>query len=105
MAIEARYFPGGADERNAYLDRPKKAKQIIPGEEQVWIGAAAKWLVEQQGAGFKPKERTFHPVWRYPATKAIADRVKAVADSMPFDIEEYLEFELPGSDNVGDWGT
>jgi len=66
MAIEARYFPGGADEKNAYLDRPKKAKHIIPGEEQRWIGAAAKWLASQQGAGFPPKDRRFHPVWRYP---------------------------------------
>jgi arylsulfatase len=39
-----------------------------------------------------------------PETKAIADRVKAVADSMPFDVEEYLKFDLPGSDNAGDWG-
>jgi hypothetical protein len=39
-----------------------------------------------------------------PETKAIGDRVKAVADSMPFDIREYLEFEIPGSDSVGDWG-
>jgi arylsulfatase len=40
-----------------------------------------------------------------PETKAIADRVRAVADSMPFDVEEYLEFEIPGSDSVGDWGN
>ena len=40
-----------------------------------------------------------------PETKAIADRVKAVVDSMPFDVEEYLDFELPGSDSVGDWGN
>ena len=39
-----------------------------------------------------------------PETKAIADRVKAVADSMPFDVEEYLEFDIPGGDSVGDWG-
>jgi arylsulfatase len=39
-----------------------------------------------------------------PETKAIEDRIKAVADSMPFDLEEYLEFDIPGSDKVGDWG-
>jgi arylsulfatase A-like enzyme len=39
-----------------------------------------------------------------PETKAIADRVKAVVDSMPFSVREYLEFELPGGDSVGDWG-
>ena len=39
-----------------------------------------------------------------PETKAIATRVKAVAESMPFDVREYLEFEIPGSDSVGDFG-
>lgn len=39
-----------------------------------------------------------------PETRAIADRVKATIDSMPFDAEEYLEFDIPGSDAVGDWG-
>jgi len=39
-----------------------------------------------------------------PETKAIADRVKAVVDSMPFDVKEYLKFDVPGSDSVGDWG-
>jgi len=39
-----------------------------------------------------------------PETKAIGARVKAVADSMPFNVREYLEFEIPGSDSVGDWG-
>jgi arylsulfatase len=39
-----------------------------------------------------------------PETKAIGDRVKAVTDSMPFDVREYLEFEIPGGDSVGDWG-
>jgi arylsulfatase len=39
-----------------------------------------------------------------PETKAIGDRVKAVAASMPFDVKEYLEFEIPGGDSVGDWG-
>ena len=40
-----------------------------------------------------------------PETKAIADRVKAVVGAMPFDIEEYLKFDIPGSDKVGDWGN
>lgn len=39
-----------------------------------------------------------------PETKAIGDRVKAVTDSMPFDVSEYLEYEIPGGDSVGDWG-
>ena len=39
-----------------------------------------------------------------PETKAIGARVKAVVDNMPFDVEEYLEFDIPGSDAVGDWG-
>jgi len=39
-----------------------------------------------------------------PETLAIADRVKAVVEAMPFDIREYLEHEVPGSDSVGDWG-
>ena len=40
-----------------------------------------------------------------PETLAIADRVKAAVEAMPFDIREYLEFEIPGSDSVGDWGN
>jgi hypothetical protein len=39
-----------------------------------------------------------------PETKAMGDRVKAITDSMPFDVQEYLEFEIPGGDSVGDWG-
>jgi len=39
-----------------------------------------------------------------PETKAIGERVKAYMENMPFDIKEYLEHELPGSDEVGDWG-
>ncbi|WP_299587465.1 sulfatase-like hydrolase/transferase [uncultured Microbulbifer sp.] len=39
-----------------------------------------------------------------PETKAIGQRVRAVVDEMPFSIEEYLEFEIPGADKVGDWG-
>jgi arylsulfatase len=40
-----------------------------------------------------------------PETKAIGERVKAYMENMPFDIEEYLEYEIPGSKNVGDWGN
>jgi len=39
-----------------------------------------------------------------PETKAIGERIKAYMESMPFDIEEYLEHEIPGSKNIGDWG-
>jgi len=39
-----------------------------------------------------------------PETKAIGERVKAYMENMPFDIEEYLEHEISGSKNVGDWG-
>ena len=39
-----------------------------------------------------------------PETKAIAERVKNTIDIMPFNVEKYLEFDLPGSDGVGDWG-
>jgi len=39
-----------------------------------------------------------------PETMAIADRVKSNLKNMPFDLKEYLEFDLPGSDSVGDWG-
>jgi len=39
-----------------------------------------------------------------PETRAIAERVKRHVQNMPFDIKEYLEFDLPGSDSIGDWG-
>ncbi|MGI9309556.1 MAG: sulfatase-like hydrolase/transferase, partial [Gammaproteobacteria bacterium] len=39
-----------------------------------------------------------------PETKRIAERVKELADALPFDVEEYIDFEIPGSDSVGDWG-
>ncbi len=39
-----------------------------------------------------------------PETKAIAERVKRDMENMPFDVKEYLEFDVPGSDSVGDWG-
>ena len=34
---------------------------------------------------------------------AIAERVREYIDMMPFDVLEFLEFEIPGSDSVGDW--
>jgi arylsulfatase len=39
-----------------------------------------------------------------PETKEIAVRVKRDLKNMPFDIKEYLEHKIPGSDSVGDWG-
>jgi len=39
-----------------------------------------------------------------PETKRIGERVQKVAENMPFNVQEYLEFEVPGSDSVGDWG-
>lgn len=39
-----------------------------------------------------------------PETLAIAERAKRDMANMPFDVEEYLEFDLPGSDSVGDRG-
>ncbi|BBM03364.1 sulfatase-like hydrolase/transferase [Microbulbifer sp. GL-2] len=39
-----------------------------------------------------------------PETKAIGQRVRAVMEEMPFSLEEYLEFQIPGADKVGDWG-
>ncbi|MHC5073807.1 MAG: sulfatase-like hydrolase/transferase [Planctomycetota bacterium] len=39
-----------------------------------------------------------------PETRAIADRVKRNLQDMPFDIKEYLEYDMPGTDSVGDWG-
>ncbi len=39
-----------------------------------------------------------------PETKAIAERVKRNMKNMPFDVKEYLKFDVPGSKSVGDWG-
>lgn len=39
-----------------------------------------------------------------PETVAIGERIRREVDAMPFDVEEYLEFEVPGDDSVGDWG-
>jgi len=39
-----------------------------------------------------------------PETRAIADRVKRDMKNMPFDIEEYMKFDIPGTDSDGDWG-
>jgi len=40
-----------------------------------------------------------------PETIAIGERVKRDIANMPFDIEEYLSHDIPGSDSVGDWGN
>ena len=40
-----------------------------------------------------------------PETKGIGDRIERTMKNMPFDVEEYLEFDVPGSDSVGDWGN
>ncbi|MHC4846973.1 MAG: NPCBM/NEW2 domain-containing protein [Planctomycetota bacterium] len=58
MAIEARYFPRGGEAR--------RARAVIPAEDQAWIAKLAAWLVAQQGAGFPAEQRALHPVWRYP---------------------------------------
>jgi arylsulfatase len=39
-----------------------------------------------------------------PETRAIGERIKRELKAMPFDVEEYLEFDIPGSDSQGDWG-
>ena len=40
-----------------------------------------------------------------PETKAIGERLKRDIANMPFDVEEYLKYDVPGSDSVGDWGN
>jgi len=66
MALEAKYFPGGADESDAYLTRPRLAKTLISEEDRAWIRDAAEWLVAQQGTGMPAKGAPLYPVWRYP---------------------------------------
>jgi arylsulfatase A-like enzyme len=39
-----------------------------------------------------------------PETKAIADQIKRNIENMPFDVKEYLEFEIPGSKADPDFG-
>ena len=39
-----------------------------------------------------------------PETKEIGERIERYLKNMPFDIKEYLEHDVPGSDEVGDWG-
>jgi hypothetical protein len=51
MALEARWFPGGAS--------PKEALEAISEADRAWIRRCAEWLVEQQGDDAVP-------VWRYP---------------------------------------
>ncbi len=68
MALEAKYFPGGADEKDAYKKRPRLAKRVISAEDREWMQEAADWLVAQQGAGYgQSRQRKFYPVWRYPS--------------------------------------
>ncbi len=52
---------------------------------------------------------TLKPLWAMlsnarPETKEIGERIKRYMEFMPFDVKEFLEFEIPGSDSVGDWG-
>lgn len=39
-----------------------------------------------------------------PATKAIADHVEQNIENMPFDVREYLEFDIPGTKADPDFG-
>jgi len=39
-----------------------------------------------------------------PETRAIGERIRLELEAMPFDVEEFLEHDIPGSKNVGDWG-
>jgi len=66
LAIEARWFPPGKGDENAYLERPRQARDRIPEADLAWMQAAADWLAMQQGKGFPEAERALHPVWRYP---------------------------------------
>ena len=36
-----------------------------------------------------------------PETKAIGNRIRRELEAMPFDVEEYLEHDMPGSDSEG----
>ena len=40
-----------------------------------------------------------------PETKAIGERIKSYAKKMPFNVKEYLEYNVPGSKEIGDWGN
>ena len=40
-----------------------------------------------------------------PETLEIGERVRRLMKEMPFEVDDYLGFELPGSDSVGDWGS
>jgi len=39
-----------------------------------------------------------------PETKAIGERLKKYLENMPFNLNEYLDMEIPGSNIDGDWG-
>jgi len=66
LAIEARWFPPGKGDVDAYIVRPRQARERIPEGDLAWMQAAADWLAMQQGQGFPEAERALHPVWRYP---------------------------------------
>ena len=40
-----------------------------------------------------------------PETVEIGERVRRLIKQMPFDVNDYLEHDIPGSDGVGDWGS
>ena len=39
-----------------------------------------------------------------PETKAIGEMVRKNIKAMPFDIEDYIEVEMPWDETEGDWG-
>jgi hypothetical protein len=39
-----------------------------------------------------------------PETKGIGDRIRREVEHMPFGVEEFLGYDIPGSDTVGAWG-
>ena len=39
-----------------------------------------------------------------PETKAIAETIKRTLEAMPFDVEDYIEIDMPWSQAEGDWG-
>ena len=36
-----------------------------------------------------------------PYTRAIGERIRLELEAMPFDVEEFLEYDIPGSDSEG----
>ncbi|MFQ5844852.1 MAG: NPCBM/NEW2 domain-containing protein [Planctomycetota bacterium] len=66
MALEAKYFPGGADEHDAHRERPRLARRIITPKDRAWMREAVDWLVSKQGVTLRQGQGRFFPVWRYP---------------------------------------